>query len=90
MSLGKKDIINNISSETSLHKSHSKNLLNSFINIIKANKLKHIKISNFGLFYSHESPKRIGRNPATKEDCIIPVRTSLKFKASNTVKKNLN
>ncbi|OUV40026.1 MAG: transcriptional regulator [Rhodobacteraceae bacterium TMED111] len=90
MSLGKKDIVNNISSETLLHKSTSKNILESFLNFIKDNQSKQIKISNFGLFYMHQSPKRIGRNPKTKEEFIIPKRKKLVFKPSSVVKKKLN
>ena len=90
MSLGKKDIVNNISSETFLHKSISKNLLEAFFNFIKSNKLAKVKISNFGVFYSHESPQRIGRNPKTKQDFIISKRKKLIFKPSSVVKKKLN
>ena len=90
MSLGKKYIIHNIFSETPIDKTTSKDLFDSFICIIKANKSSNIQISNFGLFYTHKSPQRIGRNPRTKKDFIIPTRKTLKFKPSNTVKKNLN
>jgi nucleoid DNA-binding protein len=90
LSLGKKDITNNISSETLLDKSTSKAILESFINIIKSNRFNYIKISNFGSFHNQETPKRIGRNPKTKEEFIIPKRRKLIFKASSKVKTNLN
>ena len=90
MSLGKKDIVKNISSEAFLSLSDSKALLNSFINIIKKNKSKKIKISNFGTFYFHTTPQRLGRNPKTKEEFIIPKRQKLILKASNAVKNKLN
>ena len=90
MSLGKKDIVNNIFSETFLHKSISKDLLEAFFNFIKSNKSAKIKISNFGVFYSHESPQRTGRNPKTKQDFIISKRKKLTFKSSSIVKKKLN
>ena len=70
--------------------SDSKAILNSFINIIKKNKLKKIKISNFGTFYFHTTPQRLGRNPKTKEEFIIPKRQKLILKASNAVKNKLN
>ena len=70
--------------------SDSKALLNSFINIIKKNKSKKIKISNFGTFYFHITPQRLGRNPKTKEEFIIPKRQKLILKASNAVKNKLN
>ena len=90
MSLGKKDIVNNISSETLLSKSISKALLESFLNIAKTNKSKKVKISNFGTFYSHYSPQRIGRNPKTKQEYIITKRNKLKFKASSSLKNTIN
>ena len=90
MSLGKKDIINNISSETFLHKSICKNLLESFLDIIIKNKSKKIKISNFGSFYTHESPERTGRNPKTMLQYKIPTRKKVTFKPSALVKDNLN
>ena len=90
MSLGKKDIVNNISSETFLFKSISKKILESFFQKIKDKKYKKVKISNFGTFYIHESPKRIGRNPKTKEKFLIPKRKKLAFKASSSIKNDLN
>ena len=90
MSLGKKDIVHNISSETSLLKSTSKVILESFLDIIKSNKNKKIKISNFGTFYAHVTPKRLGRNPKTKKEYAISKRKTLKFKASSSVKNLLN
>ncbi len=90
MSLGKKDIVNNISSETFLHKSVSKSILESLLNIIKENKSKKIKISNFGTFFTHESPERIGRNPKTKQEFTIPKTRKLTFKPSSKVRNDLN
>ena len=51
---------------------------------------RKVKISNFGTFYEHTSPKRIGRNPKTKEEFIIKKRKKLAFKSSSFVKKSLN
>ncbi len=90
MSLGKKDIADNISSEAFFVKKVSKAFLDSFINIIKSNTSKKIKISNFGSFYLHYSPQRIGRNPKTMEEFVIPKQKKLVFKASNSVKNNFN
>ena len=90
MSLGKKDIVNNISSEAFLLKSTAKDLLDTFINIIKSNSSKNIKISNFGTFSMKTSPERVGRNPKTKKEYTISKRKKLVFKASTFVKNNLN
>ena len=90
MGFGKKDIVKNISSETFLINNTSKALLESFLNLLKNSKYKKIKISNFGTFYLHETPKRMGRNPRTMEEFTIPKRTKLVFKASSSLKNNLN
>ncbi len=90
MSLGKKDIVNNIYSEASFSKSTAKDLLESFINIIKSNSSKNIKISNFGTFRIKTTPERVGRNPKTKKEYIISKRKKLVFKASAVLKNNLN
>ena len=90
MSLGKKDIVKNISSETFLIKATSKQILETFLKLIKDNKYRQVKISNFGTFYIHVSPKRIGRNPITKQEFIIQKRKKLAFKASPLIKSEIN
>ncbi len=90
MSLGKKDIVKNISSETFLSRAMSKSILESFLRILKSNRSKRIKISNFGSFYTHISPERIGRNPISRQEFRIPKRKKLIFKSSSEVKNRLN
>tara|TARA_A100001011_G_scaffold325194_1_gene347971 strand:- start:300 stop:572 length:273 start_codon:yes stop_codon:yes gene_type:complete len=90
LSLGKKDIVNNISSETFLSKQTSKFLLEKFLSIFMEGKLQKIKLTNFGTFQIHQSPQRVGRNPKTKHEFIIPKRKKLTFKPSSSVKKDLN
>tara|TARA_B100000963_G_scaffold239632_1_gene209622 strand:- start:1343 stop:1618 length:276 start_codon:yes stop_codon:yes gene_type:complete len=91
MSLGKKDIAYNISSKAQLPLSTSKSLLESLIGKITASSKKHtVKIPNFGTFYMHTSPQRLGRNPLTKEEFLISKRQKLKFKPSNNTKSLLN
>ena len=66
-------------------------ITNSFLKIIKNYSFqKRIKLSGFGTFFVHRSPKRMGRNPKTKESYIIGARKKLKFKASNKIKEILN
>ena len=89
MSFGKKDIIQNISSKAQISTRSSGLILEKFLSIIKT-KSEIIKLSNFGVFYLRDTPSRIGRNPKTKEDFVIPKRKKLFFKASNTVKSALN
>ena len=91
MSLGKKDIVHNISTKAHISKSQSNQILNSFIDIIKINSSnKNVKLANFGTFYYKKTPARIGRNPKTKEAFPIVARSKLNFLASNSIKKLFN
>jgi integration host factor subunit alpha len=90
MSLGKKDIANQISSKTQISKETSKNLLNFFLSTITKKNLYKVKLSNFGTFYTKKTPLRYGRNPKTLESHLISERTVLKFKAANKIKNILN
>tara|TARA_B100000674_G_C37828922_1_gene909552 strand:+ start:930 stop:1202 length:273 start_codon:yes stop_codon:yes gene_type:complete len=90
MSLGKKDIAKNISSEAQISYKNSYLLLESFISIIKNNSNKNIKIPRFGVFYNHTTPSRIGRNPLTKDEYKIPSFKKLAFRASKEAKNIYN
>jgi DNA-binding protein HU-beta len=90
LGLGKKDIIKNISTKALFSSKTSSTFLKVFIKIIKDNKEKKVKLSNFGTYYLHKSPKRLGRNPKTKEEFEIKATKKLKFKASSKVKSILN
>ena len=90
MGFGKKDIVKNISSKAFITSKSSSLVLEAFLSFIKQNKRNKIKISNFGTYYLHKSPARIGRNPKTKEEFKIPAARKLAFKVSNKVKSILN
>jgi integration host factor subunit alpha len=91
MSLHKSDIAKNISSKASLSKSLSKEIVNSFIDIIKLkSNEKDVKIANFGTFINKVTPQRLGRNPKTGKEYIITERVKLNFIISNKIKKQLN
>ncbi len=91
MSLGKRDIVKNISAQAHLTNQVSSEILNCFISLIKLNAInKTIKISNFGSFYYKKTPKRFGRNPKTKETFPISARSKLTFLSSNKLKNLFN
>ena len=85
-------IAKKISEEIPLNQKLSKKLVSSFFNIIKnETKSKNmVKISKFGTFLIHNSRKRLGRNPKTKESYIIEAREKIKFKASGVIKEMMN
>ena len=90
MSLGKKDIIKNISTKAHISFNDSSIVFERFIDFIKYNKDKLIKIHGFGTFTTVYTPKRVGRNPKTKEKFNIQARKKLKLNTSNQVRSKLN
>ena len=90
MGLGKKDIVKNISFKTQFSNSNSRYILESFLNLLKNNFQKNIKISNFGTFTIKKTPERVGRNPKTKEEVMITAKKRISFKASSQIKNLLN
>ena len=91
MSLGKKDIVKNISSKAQIPNKISQKLFKSFLYLVTSKSKTHsVKISNFGTFYYHQTPKRKGRNPKTKEEFVINPRLKLSFKPSGKIKNLIN
>ena len=91
MSIKKSDIAKNITSKISIKNSLSKDIVDSFIEIIKSkSNSSDVKISNFGTFMNKVTPERMGRNPKTGEEHVITVRVKLNFIVSNKVKEQLN
>ena len=91
MSFGKKDIVNNISSKAQISRDISKELFESFLNLVYSKSItRKVKISNFGTFYFKSTPKRLGRNPKTKEEFVISKKSKLFFKTSNKIRSIIN
>tara|TARA_B100001027_G_scaffold216962_2_gene195579 strand:+ start:2593 stop:2871 length:279 start_codon:yes stop_codon:yes gene_type:complete len=91
MSVNKASISKEISEEINISNKDSLKIVNSFLSLVINNaKSKKVKISDFGSFYSHSTPKRIGRNPKTKESYIIEPMKKIVFKASSKIKNFLN
>ena len=89
MSFGKKDIILNISSKALISRDDSKKFLINFLNLVTS-KARIVKISNFGTFYTKNTPQRLGRNSKTKEEFVISKRSKLFFKPSNKIRSIIN
>tara|TARA_S200000501_G_C20691132_1_gene685153 strand:+ start:145 stop:420 length:276 start_codon:yes stop_codon:yes gene_type:complete len=91
MNLTKKSISKTISKKLGISLTESSSMLDSLIDLVKFHsKKKYVKINGFGTFYMKYTPKRIGRNPTTKESYIIQKRKKLFFKASKKLKEKLN
>lgn len=91
MSLTKKNIIKNINKESLISIEDGSIFLESFLLLIKEQaKLNKVKLTNFGIFSFKKTPKRLGRNPKTKDSYIIPQLNKLNFKPSYKIKEKIN
>tara|TARA_B100000035_G_C20998616_1_gene553740 strand:- start:560 stop:835 length:276 start_codon:yes stop_codon:yes gene_type:complete len=91
MSVSKAEISKKISSELNINIKDCKLFLDSLLELIKKeSQNKTVKLNNFGIFYLHKTPKRLGRNPKTKESYIIQARKKINFTSSIKVKKEIN
>ena len=91
MNFSKTNIIKNISKKAIVSSGDAKNILESFLLTIKnKSKSRVVKLSGFGSFSFKKTPKRLGRNPKTKDSYIISELNKLNFKPSNKIKENIN
>lgn len=81
-----------IKRETGLSIQSSSTIVDKFIEKIRTSlkEGKEVKIRLFGQFYSKEKNQRMGRNPKTMQEAIIPARKVVKFKVAPTLKKRIN
>jgi nucleoid DNA-binding protein len=87
----KKNIIKNVSFGSDISYSEAASMVESFLLLIKTkSKSKTVKITSFGSFCFKKTPKRLGRNPKTKDSYIIPELNKLTFKPSNKIKERIN
>ena len=90
--LTKKDLVNIIYMQVGFSKQISEHLIDEFFSLITQNlkKEKKLKLTKFGTFFIRSKKSRIGRNPKTKEDKIIPERNVVLFKPSKEFKEFIN
>ena len=91
MNLSKKNIVKSITKKSQVLDTEATNILESLLLLIKnKSKLRIVKLNSFGSFRYKKTPKRLGRNPKTKDSYIIPVQNKLNFKPSNKIKEKIN
>ena len=91
MNLSKKNIVKSITKKSQVLDIEATNILESLLLLIKnKSKLGIVKLNSFGSFRYKKTPKRLGRNPKTKDSYIIPVQNKLNFKPSNKIKEKIN
>ncbi len=90
--LGKKEIVDRIKFDIGLPSKRLEALIDDIIDaLIKTlcNE-KKVNIKNFGSFNVTYKKERKGRNPKNMEEHVILSRNTIKFKASNQLKKKVN
>jgi len=93
MNITKNDIAKKINKDTELSSVSSKLFLDKFIELIKReafNNKRIVKLNNFGSFKLKSTPKRVGRNPKTKDSYIIEERNKLTFITSSKIRELIN
>ena len=91
MNISKANIVKSITKKSKLSALEAKDILESLLLLIKnKSKSRLVKLSGFGSFSYKKTPKRLGRNPKTKDSYIIPEINKLNFKPSNKIKDKIN
>ena len=91
MNVTKKDLAKKISKEIDVPLELSSNFVTSFFNTQKKI-INHgsLKISKFGSYKLSFTPQRIGRNPKSLKEHVIPKRKRISFTISKKIKNILN
>tara|TARA_Y200000002_G_C22637829_1_gene645531 strand:- start:1117 stop:1395 length:279 start_codon:yes stop_codon:yes gene_type:complete len=92
VTLTKKELAQNLSDQTELSLADAKKFVDLFFDTIKEqlNSGKTVKLSGFGTFDIVQTKERVGRNPKTMEEFLIPSKRKVKFTVSPKVKKSIN
>ena len=88
----KKDIIDIVSRKTGLNRNHTRAVVECVLDVFMENLANEgrIEIRNFGVFKVKRTPRRMGRNPVTREEAVVPARNIVQFKAGRTMKNLVN
>lgn len=92
MTLTKANIVDTVYSQTELTKKEASSYVNEVLELMKETLEdgEEIKVSGFGKFEVRKKDERVGRNPRTGDEILIPERKVLRFKVSQVLKDELN
>ena len=92
MTLTKANIVDAVYSRTNLTKTDASDYVNEVLELMKETleEGEEIKVSGFGKFEVRHKGERMGRNPRTGDEILIPERKVLRFKVSQVLKDELN
>lgn len=92
MTLTKAHIVDRVYGRTQVTKKEAADYVNEILEVMKEalEEGEEIKLSGFGKFEVRKKGERIGRNPRTGDEIVIPERKVLRFKVSQVLKDELN
>jgi integration host factor subunit alpha len=92
MTVTKVHIIEAIAEQIGFPKNHSSEIVETLLEIIKSalESGQDVLISGFGKFCVNEKKERLGRNPATGEDMLLPARRVVTFKCSGNLRDKID
>lgn len=90
--MNKTELILSISEKADISRKDAEKALNAAVEAITEALAREekVQIVGFGSFETKSRPERIGRNPRTKEDVIIPASKAPAFKAGKSLKDAVN
>lgn len=90
--MNKADLVNKLAIKMHITQIQSREFLNTFQNVLtEAIKQDNpVMLQGFGSFTPWVQKEREGRNPKTGISCVIPPRTSVKFKPGKFLLRDLN
>ena len=92
MTMTKAGIVNDVYERVGVSKKEAADYVEAVFSTVKdtLSKGEEVKISGFGKFEVHQKGSRVGRNPRTRVEIIIPERKVPRFKVSQVLKDELN
>jgi DNA-binding protein HU-beta len=84
----KNELVAEVAQSAELTKKDAEKAVNAFLEAVTDALKKGDKVSiiGFGTFETRERPERVGRNPQTKAEMVIPAATVPAFKAGKGLK----
>ena len=90
--MNKTQLIEVVARESGLKKKDAECAVNAVLNAVE-NALaegEKVQIAGFGTFEVKERAERVGRNPATREEIVIPASKHPAFSAGKALKEKIN
>ena len=91
MTITKKDIVMNVSTETNLTQIDVKNIIQKLLDSITESleQGETVELRNFGIFKVKTRRGRLGRNPRTGEEVKVPEKKVVTFKPGLILKQKV-